>query len=204
MTVCVLDIETAVNSRANEIINQMTFKPKSTIKDPAKKEADVAAKKQSRIDKSALHWITGRVCHISVKTMDGRRFSKHAKHEDEDILLTEMASFLYEVEATKIVGQKSKTFDRPFLIGRSIVHETGVPNVIKPYRVDDLDDIFGGSWSGQTDTLDNYALACSLDRKVMDSALIPDLAQKGEYDLIREHCDWDVHLTWELFRRFGL
>lgn len=214
----IFDIETNKNPLADSIVSQMKIKPLSTLK-PDKKIKDdeerkldfdfrlaesITKKRNDAVDKAALHWWTGMVIQISASSLDGLEcYSENINTiGGEKTLIESFFHWLYIVEATELLGKNAHTFDKPFLTGRAMFHEVKVANLIRPYRVTDMDDIFGKGYSSQTTTLDNYALGLGLDAKLLDSALIPEMAERGEWDKIQAHCDQDLMITREIFRRF--
>ena len=202
----VFDLETAKNPLAKSIIDELKLKPDSRLKDSEKIKASIQQKKDTKLDKAALFWGTGCVVHISATELHGEvKFSRSmADCGGESGLLSEFSIFIQG--ATDLMGQNIKDFDIPYLIGRSIFHRLKVPFVLKNRSAHrDLYDTFGNPrYSSQACSLDMIANSLGIDSKVMDSALIPALAEAGNWELIKEHCDQDVEITAEVFRRLGL
>lgn len=198
----VVDIETAKNPLAKSIIEQMPVKADARLKDPDKIAASIQQKRDTKLDKAALFWGTGRVVAIGSSQLSGQDEYVEAGSNEKEIL-TNYSKWLEDTAATKIMGQNIKGFDIPFLLGRMMFHEVEVPALMRDrYAAMDLYDFFGNPrWSDQSCSLDVYALSLGLDSKLNDSSLIPQMAEDGLWKEIEEHCLQDVRLTREIFRR---
>lgn len=204
MAAIILDIETGANSLAAQIVSLMSFKAKSNIKDPVKIEADIANKKKAAIDKAALWWGTGMVGQISASNLTGTAFFSEniGTMKTEKVLLESFMAWLDYAGSSETLGQKAHTFDKPYIIGRCMFYEIPIHASLKPYRTKDLDDIFGGSYSSQTNTLHNYSVAMGWPGKPTDSALMPGYFAAGDYTTPQTQCDDDQEKTRLLFARF--
>ncbi len=211
------DIETVENVRAAKYYTQVKkYFPRSNLKDAAKIEADIREKRQKDLDKAALQWWSGKVICICADVIGIPKAHPVAfVGDDEKELLCLYFDWLTDLfhkrSDLRVVGKNGDTFDRPFLIGRALVHDIGIPQVFRPYRpVDDVDQIFGFSASrcAQIGKLDEYGFGLDIEMKTMHGSMVGDLYNEtkmgdpSKWQEIATYCGHDVHITKEIFSRW--
>ena len=205
----VFDIETIANENSAHYFLTKEYAAPGNYKDPAKIEAAIAEKRAKDIDQAALNWWTGAVVCIQASAGD----EKFAGVDlDEKKLLLSFGEWLSKHYDKVLVGKSSKTFDVPFLVGRYMAHDLGVPTNLRTvdrFRVTDIDQIFGHSiTSGQVSTLSNYAFGLGIKGKSASGNHVADmvnqylLGDKTKLTELENYCRQDVAITEEVLRRF--
>lgn len=206
----VFDIETAPSKNAELIIDETT-RPDARLKDPEKIRLNIVDKKAKALSKAALHWSTGQV--FCVNFYDTEKNQHHFLYDRNEKNL--LIAFGNKLEGDFINHQtvaKNIEFDRPFLCGRYIVHDLGIPTVLRQTPVSQIQDIehfiTRSKSSNQHAKLEAYALAMSVGNKTMSGSDVGDLYLKwimeDDQDAIKklnEYCKRDVDITREVYRR---
>lgn len=209
----IFDIETAPSERIDEYLNTAVIKPNANLKDPEKIIKNREEKRQKIKAKAPLYWWIGRVVCISAYSTKYSRLITWYDVDETKLL------FRFGRDITKEYGDhqlqaKNIEFDRPFLIGRYIASDIGVPANIRlqssDKSVDDIDKYLSlrSSQCQQITTLDNYAFGLGITGKHLDSGIdIRDLYYKWRLGdqraigTIQAHCERDVEITAEFHRR---
>lgn len=209
----IFDIETAPSERIDEYFQAVNIKPDKRVKDPEKIAKNLADKKAKLRAQASLYWYIGRVvciCAYSTKTKQYLTWWD----TDEKKLLYRFGRDISQSYSDHQIVAKNIEFDRPFLIGRYIAWDLGVPSQIrlhsKDKSVDDIDKYLSlrSSSCQQITTLENYAFGIGIPGKLYDSGFdIKDLYYKwrlGNPHAIQDiasHCHRDVEITAEFHRR---
>lgn len=204
-TAC-FDIETVPNDRAENWVNSQMPKAPANYKDPLKIAAKELEAKEKLREKLGLHWWTGRVVLIVAQTESLAAFI----HTNEKVILNEFATWLQENKVTTLVGKSSDDFDIPFLIGRYIANDLGIPYALLSVKTQreltDIDNIFGYR-SAQQSTLENYAFGMGIDGKnghwsdVQKHWNDYELGNAEGLDKLIRYCQQDVAIVKEFLRR---
>jgi len=205
----VYDIETVPAANVDEFAAQADVKPKANLVDPKKIEADIAAKRQAIIDKAGLHWWTGFICCIGAKNIENSECFSVCDNDEKSILerffMWLQAQRPVSKEMPTLIGKSSADFDAPFVVGRAMAHDIGVPMEFRRFKYADIDHIFGyGHGASQTTSLNNYAWGLGMEGKLdgMSGADVAGLFAAGEYEKIRKYCMQDVELTAAIWERY--
>ena len=199
------DIETSKNDWAKDYFQSSLAKPNSRLKNPLKIEEDL----QKQYAKAALSWWLGKVVCITARSLDGN-FSFIQVSTDEKKLLVDFAEFLKTADnkymQTILVGKSSKEFDFPFLVGRYLAHNTGIPKVLMTKRqIVDVDEMFA-QWgrNGQTTSLNNYAWGLNIVGKTDQNGahLIDQWLDSKNYTDLTNYCDQDTKIVMEMLLRY--
>ena len=211
----VFDLETVENAQAQHYFTQVKkYFPRSNLKDPAKIEQDILEKRQKDLEQAALHWWSGRIICCCINFLGGDIKPKTFFGDNERALLQQIFDCLLGVALAEgevnIIGKNGDTFDKPFLIGRAMAHDLGIPHFLRPYRpVGDIDQIFGfSSMGGQRSSLDNYAMGLQIPMKsghgskVKEMYLEVQMGDKNAWEKIYRYCAQDVDITTEILKRW--
>ncbi len=202
----VLDIETVSNERAEEYIEKhSSYSAPSNWKDMEKIERYILNAKAKDLDKTALHWTTGKIiciCAIDPILQKGFTFSG----DDERKILTQFFSLL-ETGYGSLVGKNSDTFDIPYIVGRAMALDLGLPRTLQ-HAVTDVDKIFG--WSAATTqraNLNRYAFGLGIDTKTSHGSKVQSVYRnivqgRESWKVLEEYCMQDVKITAEILTRY--
>lgn len=195
------DIETIPNDRAKAYFAAKVYEPAANLKDPEKIAANIAEKRAKDAEKAALHWWTGKVVCISVRTVDGKDSGTFSGLDEVQIL----RAFFDAVGSNHVIGKSGDYFDTPFLVGRALANDIGVPGFLRPHRpIQDVDHIF--SFSSQCDqrsNLANYAFGMGIEGKNGHGSEVAALVEAGKWDELRAYCEQDVAIIAEMLRRWN-
>jgi hypothetical protein len=204
-TAC-FDIETVPNSEAENWVNSQLPKAPANYKDPLKIAAKELENREKLRDKLALHWWTGRVVLICA-SVDGLNHSFISR--DEVQILHWFADFLKDHQISTLMGKSSDDFDVPFLVGRYIANDIGIPSVLQPYNnrvVQDIDQWFGHR-SSQQSTLENYAWGMGIRGKTASYKKVAEWwdgyldGNKESMPQLIAYCAQDVAIVSEFLKR---
>jgi hypothetical protein len=196
MTKIVFDIETVANDRAKEYYDTV-YVPDKRLKDPEK----IAANRKDALEKAGLHWWTGRVVCICWKLGDKQTtgiISRNEKH-----VLNNFFAACNSVTDPFLIGKNGTDFDIPFLVGRCLAHDVGVPQFLRPQRpIDDINRVFGYVRNSQWGKLGDYAWGLGLDGKLADGSQVQTMWDEDKHDEIFDYCLRDVEIPAELLARY--
>jgi len=172
-------------------------------------------------DKAALKWWTGKVICICGYNMATDEESKFTNLGDERALLNDFFNFLekgysYSVPVKEIeqsgthpyqlIGKETKDFDLPYLRGRAIALNTGVPDTLRVYneqRLQDINDLLGfSSTRSQRGRLNDYAWGIQMAGKLRDGGDVASMYDDGAAQEIEDYCMQDVYIPTEILRRY--
>ncbi len=218
MTFVVIDIETVENARAKELFQKTVYKPAANLKDPAKIEQSILEKRQKDMDQAALHWWTGKVICLCANVLQGvgpvPEKAKTFIGDDEKELLMSFYDWLTSLctrsHGVTVVAKSGEYFDLPFLVGRSLVHDIGIPEVLRPRRaLNDIDHIFSYSTNcDQRSSLQNYAFGLGVTGKLFHGSEVAGMyaqVQMGDTDqwkVIGAYCAQDTDIATEILKRY--
>jgi hypothetical protein len=210
-----IDIETVANDRAEAYaLSHERFEAPANYKDPAKIEQAILAKRSASLEKAGLKWWTGKVVEICCIDTTGRLPPRHYFGEDEGKLLTAFgAGLTTDFKDHYMIGKSVLDFDFPFLMGRFLAHDLGIPSQLRPdnsYRLTDVDKIFGYSaTSGQRGKLDDYAWGLGITGKTSHGSEVGALynrillGEEGAIQQLKDYCQQDTQIVVEMFRRYA-
>ena len=208
----VYDIETVVNSRARHYYDTLKdaglYTAPSNYKDPEKIAAYIENAIQADMAKGALRWWTGQIIAIGCELVHPKQERKmFISLEDEEKVLRGFFDYIEAISKSysiEIIGKQNKDFDDPYVRGRAMYHNIGLPPQFRSNRsITDVNEIFGISSSGgQRGKLRDYAYGLGLPTKLADGADVAGMATAKNTDAIAAYCARDVEITAEIVRRY--
>ncbi len=212
----VFDIETAANDRCHDYYKNKTYEAPSNYKDPVKIEQAITEKRQADMERAALSWWTGRVtCVCSTplngpKSLIGKQFSGMDERQTLINLFDDISVAASQASSLTLIGKRSDDFDRPFLIGRAMVYDLGIPDCLRPWgKLTDIEKIFGFSASSsQRGRLADYAWGLNILGKsgtgqgALALWLDIQMGVPGAWEALVSYCQRDVAITHEILRRY--
>lgn len=207
----VFDIETVSNEKADEYFKNRTYSAPSNYKNEDKIKEAIEEKRLKDKEKAALHWWTGKIICISAYNIIKEHKTFYSGF-DEKKILCDFFDMLNGEPFTYLVGKNSKSFDIPFIVGRAMAHDIGLPVQFRdhtPRTITDVDNIFSySSACDQVTSLDNYAFGLGIAGKTMSAKSVADYYIMAglnieAWNTIKEYCDHDVMITSVMFTRFS-
>lgn len=204
------DIETVANAAAKDYFARKVYKAPANWKDPQKIEQHITEARHEDQQKAALRWWTGQVVCISLRWIHTGRSVTYVGPREENVLRQALDTLSLEAERPFLIGKSADIFDTPFIRGRLLALDLGIPEFLRPYRpVDDLDQIFGfSSRADQRGKLTDYAFGLGISGKTghgtdvqawFDRAELGDEAMWGK---IAGYCADDNDINFEMLRRW--
>lgn len=221
MTYVVLDIETVENAKAKELFARKTYTAAANLKDPAKIEQSILERRQKDMDQAALHWWTGKVVCICANVLvpphktpdeDYKPLTLYGDDEKEILCLffDKLERLQDRLNGFQLLGKSGDYFDLPFLVGRALAHDLGLPEALRTRgTIRDIDHIF--SFSSQCDqrsTLDNYAFGLGIKGKTGYGSQVGAMyaqIQMGDHDKwkdIGDYCAQDTDIATTMLKRW--
>jgi len=210
------DIETGPLT-ASEMNGRMPeFTARANLKDEAKIKADIEEKRNKFFDNAALDPFTGRVCAIGMLKHEGDipeliHFNGDISRE-KDILKRFWDHYANTDES--FVGFNIHSFDLPFMVKRSYVHNLVLPSNIFHSgnvrrwnaRFIDLMDYWRLAVYAERISLKNFAIHCGLKPKESKGHLFHELIAGNDNDVkeAEEYLLYDCELVRLLYDRIGL
>lgn len=212
------DIETSENDRASEYYDnrQRTnyYQAPANYKDEKKIEAYVEAAKKKDRESAALHWWTGQIICISAYDLSSKGqvsvFCPETTDQyDEAKVLSNFFDYLWDKTSEhsrgiQLIGKQNKDFDDGYVVGRSMVHNLGIPHALRRRDIhSDVNDFFAMSRSSaQRGRLDDYAFGLDLPLKLGSGADVPKWWAEGKIDTIKHYAERDIEITGEIVKRY--
>ena len=165
------------------------------------------------LEKAALYWWQSKIvsiawCHMHSDTCEP--ISRGSSCSDNEVVI--IKSFIDAVfnspygTVHHLIGKNSKNFDIPYLIGRLIALNLGVPDFLRARisSMGDIDEIFGSqsARNSQITTLENYAFGLGMDGKLMKATKVESLYRSRDYTSIKKYNVDDVRILTEIYRRW--
>jgi len=199
-----VDIETARNEEASDYFSMGMARPDARLKYKDK----IAESINKQFNMCGLKWWVGKVCGITAKT-ESKEFIFNQHCEDERDILCNFAVTVNRLSAettVNLVGKSSGSFDFPFLVGRYMKHDLGIPEQLMVRQViNDVDQIFAPyGRNNQTSSLSDYAWGLNIAGKLdgQTGAMVQGWYDAGDFDKIKEYCEQDVNIVFEMVRRY--
>lgn len=232
------DIETVANARAGEYFQKKEYKPDPKYSDPEeipakildlktpelrenrmaewreqqklKIEKNILEKRQRDMDQAGLYWWTGKIVSICAIPENGQPHVWFATEEK-----AVLNSFFRQIEMDwkwyTPIGKSSQAFDIPFIIGRAMANDMGIPDMFRLAREPmlDINRIFSHSDScPQVTSLDNYAWGLGLPGKTGKGNQVAEwysLALQGDdkaSEQLMAYNQQDTQLVIEILTRY--
>lgn len=200
MRIVSIDLETIANEAMSTLLPEP--RPHGSIKDPEKKAADIAKKREKQIEEMALDPRFNQIIHASFFDNSGNYQALSLWYADRYVdLLEHIHRTLSNYDM--VVTFNGNSFDIPTLSLQSLLH--GVRPTVhlgtSRYRIDNHLDVRNwmmnqlGKWDGN---LDFWAKWFGMEGKTSSGSQVGGWYQAGKYQLIEEHARNDVRLTLEI------
>jgi predicted PolB exonuclease-like 3'-5' exonuclease len=209
MVTLAIDIETVKNSNAEKYIEQFNrYEAPSNYKDKEKIEQYILNAKAKDLEQAGLHWWTGKIICIGCYDMLSNT-EWFFYGDDEQKILVDFFTLLETNSYTNIIGKSSSDFDIPFIIGRTLRHNIGLPTILRRTNLDDVNKMFSFSkTSSQISSLANYAWGLEIEGKLGHGSQVQtmyNLAMLGDnkqWQDIANYCKRDVMIVVEMVNRY--
>ena len=173
----------------------------------------VSLSQMKDLEKAALYWWSSKVISIAwlhVHSESGETVSHgSAVSEVEENVICGFydAGVNSPYEITGVIGKNSKNFDIPYLVGRSLALNLGIPNFLRARLsgLGDIDEVFGSlsARNSQITTLANYAFGLGIEGKSASGNEVESMYKRGDLEAIRRYNIDDVKILAEMFRRWS-
>ena len=163
----------------------------------------LAEKIEERLATAALHWTTGQVVCATIRTM-GQEFTWEGDDEKKilNMLAFELNNF-WVPETSVLIGKHAEQFDRPFLIGRYMANDLGVPDMLRfPGNVTDVEHIWGKYNKHKPGKLGDIAVALGLEGKLAKGSNVRDMVENEQWAELAAYNQQDVRLCEQIFARY--
>ena len=204
-TILAVDIETKISDYGRKHLEEKEYLPDSRLKDPAKIKASVESQREKDIDKAALHWWLSKIICICAITYD-TRFTKTFSGDDERLLLKEFFTHLENNGPyVQLVGKSSISFDIPFLVGRALALNLGLPDCLRQNieKITDVDQLFSRfRMCSQITSLSNYAFGLGIEGKLAKGGDVAKMHEEERWDEIEQYCRRDTEIVCEMIKRY--
>lgn len=173
-----------------------------------KLEQSVLAKRQKAMEDAGKRWWTARLVAVALKPLDGDPVAISGPKEKP--ILRQLFELLTDKYTSHtLVAKGGKDFHLPFLTGRAIAHDLGLPpQLYSTYPVNDIHELFGRSaMSTQRGSLEDYAFGIGLktsDTSESAQYLMDQYALGSETALkqMQVQCSEEVTIISELLKRY--
>ena len=166
------------------------------------------------LEKAALYWWQSKVISIAwmhVHSESGELIAQGSSCFDEEYKVIcdfYNAAIDSAYRVSKVVGKNSKNFDIPYLIGRSLALNIGVPRFLrsKISALGDIDEIFGSlsARNNQITSLANYAFGLGVEGKSGDGSVVETMYKAKRFDDIEAYNRGDVKILRHLYDRWNI
>ena len=154
------------------------------------------------IETTGLAGIEDRITCISILDLSTKKITSFYG-EDEKKIITD---FWKEIGGVlEIYGYNSNSFDWPFLIQRTLIHNIPVCSSFHKIKLTDLRLIstlfFTGYNRAVKGTLNQWNNHLFGKYKKVDGEEVIEAYKRGDWKTIKKHCEEDVIVTAELYKR---
>lgn len=215
MTVLALDIETLplAQSLAIPYPEAERTPPSNYGVEAAEKwrVKDRAAWEVDRLKQYALSPLYGRVCAVGMAWHDaeGELATEFLVAQTEDAEPTLLREFWEMASAADLLATwNGHSFDIPFLLLRSLIHDVAVPfngsDLTRRYAQHthyDVKQVVTGWDTRGKGSLDDYLTAFGMPTKTAHGSEVYGMAQRGEWDAIGQYAAADAAATLALYEK---
>lgn len=121
---------------------------------------------------------------------------------DEKEILKKFSLFLHKLENIHFIGFNVDSFDIPFIIKRCIINNV---RFLNKFKITDLRKTVNGFFYSynkyEKGTLDEWSCILNGCKKETNGLEVVDAYNKGDFEKIKEHCEYDVKVTKKLLER---
>lgn len=154
------------------------------------------------IETTGLAGIQDRVTCISILNLSTNKIKNFYGEDEKKIII----DFWKEInDALEIYGYNSNSFDWPFLIQRTLIHNIPVCSSFHKIKLTDLRLIstlfFTGYNKAIKGTLDQWSNHFFNKNKETKGEEVIEAYKKRDWETIKKHCEEDIIVTKELYKR---
>ena len=182
------------------------------VKQRKKIESYVQVQQLKDLEKAALHWWMSKVVSIAwnhVHDETGEVITAGVRTgEDECDVISAFINTAMDsaYRVSRVVGKNAKNFDHPYLIGRLLALDLGIPDFLRARvsAMGDINEIFGSlsAKNCQITSLENYAFGLGIAGKLSTGSGVESMYKAGAFDDIKKYNVRDVEIIAEMWRRF--
>ena len=211
--IAVVSIDTVVSEKGLEYIDKKVYSAPANYKSEDAIERYKKKAKAKELEKLSKHWTTGKVVCICAAILDSISGCHTATNcytgDDEKAIIEGFFNMLVKEYISRCSGKGSQDFHVPFIIGRALVHKTGIPPILRNSNIDDVDKIFGYSKaSSQRASLARYAhaLGLSYNEKMPNAASVLPMIRLGieNWSTIEQSCRKNAEISLDILARYGI
>jgi DNA polymerase elongation subunit (family B) len=208
----VIDIETIRNPKLSDELKdyrESKVRADSRTKDPEKVATQIADKRSALYEKDALDPNYGMICCIGYYAPIFNETISIVMTEEEMlvVLFNELKRHAYSNETIEVITFNGNKFDIPYITHRCAMLGIRMPNPLSsPPHCDVAYLVEHTTWLPQgalNHSLTELAILHGIpyyeDASGKD---VQQLWDAGQYEEIRKHCESDVMVTWELYKRY--
>lgn len=176
-------------------------------------KAHVTLKQLKDLETAALHWWTSKICSIAwimIDPIDNAIVDSDVSSCGQEMAcLEDFFNYLedHRNEISGLIGKNSVYFDLPFLVGRCLANDCGVPDILRTNvsKLGDINQIFGvmSSQNAGITKLDNYAFGLGIDGKTSQGSNVAKMYDNGDWVGLAEYNMRDVEIVAEMFLRWN-
>jgi len=197
----VIDIETVRNARADAYFASKVYEPAANLRDPVKIAASIEERREKDTEKAALYWWTGQVICIGAIDLDTDKRQVFFGNDEREVL---DGFFDWVPKGANVIAKSGDYFDMPFMVGRALYHNLGIPDFLRLTRnIGDVNHIFGfSSRNDQATTLDNYAFGIDFPGKLAKGSDVAEMHAEQRWKDIEAYCMQDTLIAAEMLKRW--
>lgn len=151
------------------------------------------------IETEGLHAITDKITCISCLNIVNGDVQSFVGADEKKLLEEFWDKYLDRLEVTTFNGE---SFDIPYIIKRSLINKIKMKKFGKSLDLRKSVNGFFYSYNKfEKGSLNDWSKILGLGEKTTDGLEMVKAAKEGNYQLIKEHCEEDVKLTYELYKR---
>lgn len=215
MTEIVLDIETIRDpNQPDELLDfrEAKVKADARTKDPEKIAAQIAEKKAELYSKDGLDPNYGQICCIGLYLVSEYFYPVGLQYDPDEkgliqCLFKELKNISTAGEPIEVITFNGIAFDIPFIYHRCAMLGIKITNPIYSSPYTDVALLLEHNYRFKTGfpqhSLEEYALINKIPYYADASGKdVQTLWDTGQYEEIRKHCESDVKVTWELYKKY--
>lgn len=165
------------------------------------------------LEKAALHWWMSKIVSIAwnhVHDESGELVTAGVRTCDDErevisCFLNAAMNSAYRV--SRVIGKNSKNFDTPYLIGRLLALDLGVPSFLRARitPMGDVNEMFGSlsAKNCQITSLENYAFGLGIKGKLATGSSVEGMYKGKAFKEISAYNVQDVEIIADMYRRWS-
>jgi len=151
------------------------------------------------IETSGLHSIEARITCISIYNINTKNIISFCE-EDEEKILKDFWNFIKEED--KIITFNGDAFDIPFILKRSLIKKVIMKKLANTLDLRKIVNSFYTNYNKfEKGTLSDWAKILGFGEKKSNGKAVLAMFEAKDWKGIRDHCEEDVKLTYQLYKR---